>query len=177
MTFGSASKPALRRIGCRNKASLDGDRRFLLLPQPHPRPLGFAALDKLNASNLLRYHAPGIGRRIDGPKAGTTVLLPRSPPQARHVGDGRGREGENAPLNLCEYAVSTLRPAYPKQPTERRRRGPKPDRWRALELLASSPDGCSERSCLRVASAVFFVCRTLIPGSMDQNSCAMWRGI
>ena len=52
--------------------------------------------------------------------------------------------GGNAPLNLCEYAVSTLRPAYPKQPTERRRRGPKPDRRRALELLASSPDGCSE---------------------------------
>ena len=70
--------------------------------------------------------------------------MPRSPPQARHVGDGRGQEGENAPLNLCEYAVSTLRPAYPKQPTERSRRGPKPDRWRALELLASSPDGCSE---------------------------------
>ena len=45
---------------------------------------------------------------------------------------------------MCEYAVSTLRPAYPKQPTERRRRGPKPDRRRALELLASSPDGCSE---------------------------------
>ena len=40
--------------------------------------------------------------------------------------------------------MSTLRPAYPKQPTERRRRGPKPDRRRALELLASSPDGCSE---------------------------------
>jgi hypothetical protein len=37
-----------------------------------------------------------------------------------------------------------LRPAYLKQPTERRRRGPKPDRQRALELLASSPDGCSE---------------------------------
>jgi hypothetical protein len=54
-----------------------------------------------------------------------------------------GRE-ENAPLNLCEYAVSTLWPAYPKQPTERPRRGPKPDRRRALELLASSPDGCSE---------------------------------
>jgi hypothetical protein len=52
--------------------------------------------------------------------------------------------GGNAPLNLCEYAVSTLRLAYPKQPTERRRRGPKPDRRRALELLASSPDGCSE---------------------------------
>ncbi len=41
MTFGncSASKPALRRIGCRNNASLHSDRRFLLLPQPHPRPL------------------------------------------------------------------------------------------------------------------------------------------
>src|SRR5215510_12044210 len=52
--------------------------------------------------------------------------------------------GENAPINLCEYAVSTLWPAYPKQPTERPRRGPRPDRRRALELLASSPDGCSE---------------------------------
>ena len=40
--------------------------------------------------------------------------------------------------------MSTLWPAYPKQPTERPRRGPKPDRRRALELLASSPDGCSE---------------------------------
>jgi hypothetical protein len=37
-----------------------------------------------------------------------------------------------------------LWPAYPQQPAERRRRGPKPDRRRALELLASSPDGCSE---------------------------------
>ena len=53
-------------------------------------------------------------------------------------------EGENALTNFCEYAVSTLWPAYPKQPTERPRRGPKPDRRRALELLASSPDGCSE---------------------------------
>jgi hypothetical protein len=52
--------------------------------------------------------------------------------------------GESAPINPCEYAVSTLWPAYPKQPTERPRRGPKPDRRRALELLASSPDGCSE---------------------------------
>jgi len=26
----------------------------------------------------------------------------------------------------------------------RRRRGPKPDRRRALELLAASPDGCTE---------------------------------
>ena len=45
--------------------------------------------------------------------------------------------------------MSTLRPAYPKQPTERRRRGPKPDRRRALELLASSPDGWSETIMLR----------------------------
>jgi hypothetical protein len=49
-----------------------------------------------------------------------------------------------APLNPREYAVSMLRPAYLKQPIEGRRRGPKPDRRRALELLASSPDGCSE---------------------------------
>src|SRR5262245_36739469 len=56
---------------------------------------------------------------------------------------GEGREWKT-PRSTCEYAVSTLRPAYPKQPTERRRRGPKPDRRRALELLASSPDGCSE---------------------------------
>ena len=56
---------------------------------------------------------------------------------------GEGREGKT-PRSTCEYAVSTLWPAYPKQPTERRRRGPKPDRRRALELLASSPDGCSE---------------------------------
>src|SRR5262245_60680064 len=53
-------------------------------------------------------------------------------------------EGENALTNFCEYAVSTLWPAYPKQPTERPRRGPRPDRRRPLELLASSPDGCSE---------------------------------
>jgi hypothetical protein len=32
-----------------------------------------------------------------------------------------------------------LRPAPPS-----RRRGPKPDRRRALELLAASPDGCTE---------------------------------
>jgi hypothetical protein len=32
-----------------------------------------------------------------------------------------------------------LRPASPS-----RRRGPKPDRRRALELLAASPDGCTE---------------------------------
>jgi hypothetical protein len=37
-----------------------------------------------------------------------------------------------------------LRPAYPKQPKRNRRRGPKPDRRRALELLASSRDGCTE---------------------------------
>jgi hypothetical protein len=35
--------------------------------------------------------------------------------------------------------MSTLRPASPF-----RRRGPKPDRRRALELLAASPDGCTE---------------------------------
>ena len=35
--------------------------------------------------------------------------------------------------------MSTLRPASPS-----RRRGPKPDRRRALELLAASPDGCTE---------------------------------
>ena len=29
-------------------------------------------------------------------------------------------------------------------PTPRHRRGPKPDRRRALELLASCPDGCTE---------------------------------
>jgi hypothetical protein len=29
-------------------------------------------------------------------------------------------------------------------PTLRRRRGPKPDRRRALELIASCPDGCTE---------------------------------
>ena len=31
-----------------------------------------------------------------------------------------------------------------KMPTLRRRRGPKPDRRRALELIASCPDGCTE---------------------------------
>jgi hypothetical protein len=31
-----------------------------------------------------------------------------------------------------------------KMPTPRRRRSPKPDRRRALELLASCPDGCTE---------------------------------
>jgi hypothetical protein len=35
--------------------------------------------------------------------------------------------------------MSKLRPASPS-----RRRGPKPDRRRALELLAASPDGCTE---------------------------------
>jgi hypothetical protein len=35
--------------------------------------------------------------------------------------------------------MSRLRPASPS-----RRRGPKPDRRRALELLAASPDGCTE---------------------------------
>ena len=29
-------------------------------------------------------------------------------------------------------------------PTPRRRRGPKPDRRRALELIVSCPDGCTE---------------------------------
>jgi hypothetical protein len=37
-----------------------------------------------------------------------------------------------------------LRPAYPKQPKRSRRRGPKPDRRRALELLAASRDGCAQ---------------------------------
>ena len=41
-----------------------------------------------------RGHAPGIGRRIDRPTARITVLLPRSPPQARHVVDGRGGGGK-----------------------------------------------------------------------------------
>jgi hypothetical protein len=42
------------------------------------------------------------------------------------------------------YLSAMLRPAYPKQPKRNRRRGPKPDRRRALELLASSRDGCTE---------------------------------
>jgi hypothetical protein len=37
-----------------------------------------------------------------------------------------------------------LRPAYPKQPKRSRRRGPKPDRRRTLELLAASRDGCAQ---------------------------------
>jgi hypothetical protein len=40
--------------------------------------------------------------------------------------------------------MSSLRPAYLKRPTPSRRRGPKPDRRRALELLASCRDGCTE---------------------------------
>jgi hypothetical protein len=36
-----------------------------------------------------------------------------------------------------------LRPAF-KQPKRSRRRGPKPDRRRMLELLASCRDGCTE---------------------------------
>ena len=35
-------------------------------------------------------------------------------------------------------------PKEDKMPTPRRRRSPKPDRRRALELLASCPDGCTE---------------------------------
>ena len=66
------------------------------------RPLGRG---RKRARGFARGHAPGIGRRIDGPTARIAVLLPRSPPQARHVVDGRGREGENAPLNLCEYHI------------------------------------------------------------------------
>jgi hypothetical protein len=37
-----------------------------------------------------------------------------------------------------------LRPAYLRQPRAGRRRRPKPDRRRALELLASCPNGCTE---------------------------------
>lgn len=40
------------------------------------------------------------------------------------------------------YQVHQRRPTMP--PPRRPRRGPKPDRRRALELLAASPDGCTE---------------------------------
>ena len=42
------------------------------------------------------------------------------------------------------YWPCLLRPAYPKQPKRSRRRGPKPDRRRTLELLAASRDGCAQ---------------------------------
>jgi hypothetical protein len=41
--------------------------------------------------------------------------------------------------------ANSLRPPLPPSPHQRRRRrGPKPDRRRALELLAGSRDGCTE---------------------------------
>ena len=40
--------------------------------------------------------------------------------------------------------MSALRPAPSKQTTPRRRRGPRPDRRRARELLASCPDGATD---------------------------------
>jgi hypothetical protein len=39
----------------------------------------------------------------------------------------------------------------------RRRRGPKPERLRALELLAASPDGCSEAIMLAHGFTVDFL--------------------
>jgi hypothetical protein len=39
----------------------------------------------------------------------------------------------------------------------RRRRGPKPERRRALELLAASPDGCSEANMLAHGFTVDFL--------------------
>jgi hypothetical protein len=39
----------------------------------------------------------------------------------------------------------------------RRRRGPKPERRRALELLAASPDGCSEAIMLAHGFTVDFL--------------------
>src|SRR5262249_33782806 len=41
----------------------------------------------------------------------------------------------------------------------RRRRGPKPERRRALELLAASPDGCSEAIMLAHGFTVDFLAR------------------
>ena len=42
----------------------------------------------------------------------------------------------------CRLRFTTT--AYSMPQPHRRRRGPKPDRRRALELLAASPDGCTE---------------------------------
>ena len=46
----------------------------------------------------------------------------------------------------------------------RRRRGPKPERRRALELLAASPDGCSEAIMLAHGFTVDFLVQLIRTG-------------
>jgi hypothetical protein len=58
------------------------------------------------------------------------------------------RAAAKAPIEQARAAWYPANPGSPPLPTmpdpHRRRRGPKPDRRRALELLAASPDGCTE---------------------------------
>jgi hypothetical protein len=53
------------------------------------------------------------------------------------------------PIRAIVAAVISVHPAAPVMPSLRRpRHGPKPDRRRALELLASCRDGCTEAMML-----------------------------
>ena len=61
-------------------------------------------------------------------------------------GNARGskRAIEQAPAAWYPANFGSLPTAYSMPAPHRRRHGPKPDRRRALELLAASPDGCTE---------------------------------
>src|SRR5262249_12657534 len=62
-------------------------------------------------------------------------------------------------LGLQPSGLARLRNEKGVMPTtySRRRRGSKPERRRALELLAASPDGCSEASLLPPGFTVDFL--------------------
>ena len=70
----------------------------------------------------------------------------------------------------CWPRFTTRRPTMP-QPYRRPRHGPKPDRRRALELLAASPDGCAE--ALMIAHG-FTVAQMVELGRTTKEARASW---
>jgi len=56
----------------------------------------------------------------------------------------------------------------------RRRRGPKPERRRALELLAASPDGCSEAIMLAHGFTVDFLVDLIRTGMATTRKPSAW---
>ena len=180
----SASKPALRRIGCRNKASRDGDRRFLLLPSTAP-PAPWFLLRSINSTPVISAFAtnerPVSGAGLTGRRQELTCsscLAP--PPQARHVGDGRGQEGKT-PRSTC---VSTLclrcGPRTPNSQQNAAGVAPSPTAGGRLNFARLQPWTGLLRTIMlaRGFSGIFSVmshAHTRIHGS--ELWCAMWRGI
>jgi hypothetical protein len=53
--------------------------------------------------------------------------------------------------------------------TPSRKRTPKPDRIRALELLASCPDGCTEAMMLAHGFTIEQICKLVYGGAHDDD--------